>query len=386
MEGYKKQVKVIESVNIKNFKSIVDLTLPLSNINVFIGENGCGKSNILEAIGFAGEASVGNFTASNLYYRGIRNAKPSLIFNSFSNQNEAKEVAYEFDFTLLGAKWKVKDSLALKEGDQNKAFPEWVYKSQQSEVDIEHLDADREELRGIKNSIPNIHNKYYRYNYVIYSPHSAALRGLSNISQYEPVGINGENIDILINSLNPEEKSKVIEGSTELIGWLDEFFVDANPALKMNGYRANRGNSKLYFKDKFMAEENNIFSAENANEGVLHVLFYLALMVSKDTPPFFAIDNIETGINPKLLRRLMRKISELAIEHEKQVLITTHNPAALDGLNLHDDRQRLFIVNRNDDGHTVVDRLKLKPHVEGEKLKLSEMWMRGFLGGLPTNF
>jgi AAA15 family ATPase/GTPase len=35
-------------VHIKNFKSIVDLPLDLAPINVFIGENGSGKSNILE--------------------------------------------------------------------------------------------------------------------------------------------------------------------------------------------------------------------------------------------------------------------------------------------------------------------------------------------------
>jgi hypothetical protein len=31
-------------------------------------------------------------------------------------------------------------------------------------------------------------------------------------------------------------------------------------------------------------------------------------------------------------------------------LVTTHNPAALDGLNLNDEDQRLFVVYRNDEG------------------------------------
>jgi AAA15 family ATPase/GTPase len=43
----------ITRVHIKNFKSIVDLSLDLAPINVFIGENGSGKSNILEAMAFA---------------------------------------------------------------------------------------------------------------------------------------------------------------------------------------------------------------------------------------------------------------------------------------------------------------------------------------------
>lgn len=35
---------------IKNFKSIIDLTIELGRVNVFIGANGMGKSNVLEAI------------------------------------------------------------------------------------------------------------------------------------------------------------------------------------------------------------------------------------------------------------------------------------------------------------------------------------------------
>ena len=45
-----KQKDMISKIEIKNFKSIVDLTLELGRLNVFIGENGCGKTNILEAI------------------------------------------------------------------------------------------------------------------------------------------------------------------------------------------------------------------------------------------------------------------------------------------------------------------------------------------------
>jgi hypothetical protein len=82
----------------------------------------------------------------------------------------------------------------------------------------------------------------------------------------------------------------------------------------------------------------------------------------------------------------VKQLAALAKTHDKQALITTHNPAVLDGLNLHDDEQRLFVVSRNDEGHTVTERIKMKPSVDGEKYKLSELWMRGHLGGLPTGF
>jgi predicted ATPase len=166
---------------------------------------------------------------------------------------------------------------------------------------------------------------------------------------------------------------------------LESIYIDRNEILKLGGFKLGRSISNLYFTDKFMLRKNNLFSAENANEGALHVLFYLALIISDKTPGFFAIDNIETCLNPKLCRDLIFNISKLSHRFNKQVMITTHNPAILDGLNLHDPEQFLFVVKRNDEGHTNVKQIHLKPTVENQNLKLSELWMRGYLGGLPAN-
>jgi predicted ATPase len=86
-----------------------------------------------------------------------------------------------------------------------------------------------------------------------------------------------------------------------------------------------------------------------------------------------------------MCRELTRALAALAVERGKQALVTTHNPAILDGLNLHDDNQRLFVVYRNDEGHTKVRRVRMKPDTE-PKMKLSELWLRGHLGALPQGF
>ena len=41
---------MVRKITIENFKSILKLKLELGRVNVLIGENGCGKTNILEAI------------------------------------------------------------------------------------------------------------------------------------------------------------------------------------------------------------------------------------------------------------------------------------------------------------------------------------------------
>lgn len=43
---------LIESVQIRRFKSITDLTLPLDRVTVLVGANNAGKSSVLQAIQF----------------------------------------------------------------------------------------------------------------------------------------------------------------------------------------------------------------------------------------------------------------------------------------------------------------------------------------------
>jgi AAA15 family ATPase/GTPase len=219
--------------------------------------------------------------------------------------------------------------------------------------------------------------------FLIYTVSTTFLRGIHTESRKEPLGINGEGLDVLLASFDKEEIEK-LKYYNYLIGWLEDFFVDNDDVLKLRGYKLNRSKSVLYFKDRFMMRKNNVFSAENSNEGILHILFYLALMISKRTPKFFAIDNIESSLNPILCREIITVICNLVKENQKQVLITTHNPAILDGLNLNDDDIRLFEVYRNNSGHTKARRIKLNPETKPEKIKLSELWTRNYIGAGPN--
>ena len=74
---------MLETIRIENYKSIETLVLPLGRINVFIGENGAGKSNILEAIALAGAAQARKLDNEFLASRGIRVSGPELMRSAF---------------------------------------------------------------------------------------------------------------------------------------------------------------------------------------------------------------------------------------------------------------------------------------------------------------
>ncbi|MCI5146935.1 MAG: chromosome segregation protein SMC, partial [Candidatus Electrothrix sp. AR3] len=75
---------MIRNFNIKAFKSLFDVSVELGRINVFIGANGSGKSNFLEAVGVLGAAANGRVDDGALLNRGVRPGVPALYKSSFA--------------------------------------------------------------------------------------------------------------------------------------------------------------------------------------------------------------------------------------------------------------------------------------------------------------
>ena len=87
---------MIEEVTIENYKSIQSLTLPLGRVTVLIGENGCGKSNILEAIALGAAAAADKLDNEFLASRGIRVTDPKLMRSRFELGNLDQKIKVIF--------------------------------------------------------------------------------------------------------------------------------------------------------------------------------------------------------------------------------------------------------------------------------------------------
>ena len=140
---------MIKSVQIENFKSIDKLNLELGRFNVLIGENGCGKSNILEAIALGGAASANQLKKEFLVSRGIRVSSPDLMRAGFTTANAAKEIKIQFTLPhSAGAKQLdliniqpdtannkngSDRNISFKLQNKNKAYSEW-YDPEKKEI------------------------------------------------------------------------------------------------------------------------------------------------------------------------------------------------------------------------------------------------------------
>jgi len=384
---------MIERVHIKNFKSIYDLDINVGRVNLFIGENGSGKSNLLEALVFVSASQSNKLDNEFLVSGGLRVTEPVLMRSAFKEETKDKDIEIIiYDTDNNGIEYNFYNG--------NSDYSKWdqVFKILDDNSELVKLSNDGNSLRndheienfiskltsndiiGLRNLWKNIPINNKINDFLIYSPENTALRIFYKEGQIEPLGINGEGLLKLLKVVNNyKDKSYIntIIESLQLFDWYEDIEIPKHLSL---------GEDKVVIKDKYLYKE---IDQRSTNEGFLFILFYITLIVAKETPKAFAIDNIDASLNPKLCTKLMTIICDLAKKYDKQIFLTTHNPAILDGIDLNDEEQKLFVVSRNKSGHTGMKNITAKDKPKSsndEPLKLSEAFLRGYLGGLPKGF
>jgi predicted ATPase len=396
----------LSKIVVRNFKSLRDVKIELGQLNVFIGENGVGKSNILEAIGMLSTALSGAMGYSGLAERGVRLSTPEVFKSSFKYSKRPQEI--RIDATLRD---KVKYGVTLlpdQKGDRQQFF----YKNEVIEWEQTRL-AGRSHngatIRGntvkkpsakasivlsaisagaISEEIEELLTQIS--DYAIYSPSTPILRGVANDgSKQAHLGLYGGSLALALQSLTTENYATVAKSIKQLFGWVKAIETKF-PENTLQSQFIHTANRVVAFKDDYMKTNFNTLYAYDVSEGVLYALFVLCLLVHQKSPKLFSLDNIDSTLNPGLVSALIMKISEhLDSIPDKQLLLTSHNPTTLDGLDLFNEKHRLFVVARGEDGSTKVRRIVPPEGVDRKKwrsltknMKLSELWLSGSIGAL----
>jgi predicted ATPase len=393
---------MIKKITINNYKSIDKLSFEIGRVNILIGENGSGKSNILEAIAFGAAASKNKLDNEFLANRGIRVTDPQFMRSAFNKKNLKKEISLVFEctdekkasFNLVNdnepySKWK--EIIHISRISEDKKKVSSTIETRLFEKLLQDVLKEKEKSgnkKAVEQLLAKIQENYSGSeacknfeNYLIFSPENSCMRNFQKEGQIEPLGRKGEGLFKLIKSfyIEPDKgKFHELNDLLNLFNWFKSF--DIPPDLFGD-------ENTISVFDKFIYQNSKTIDQRSTSEGFLFLLFYFSLLISDNTPNFFAIENLETALNPKLCTKVTQLIVELAKKYNKQVILTTHNPAILDGLNLDDPEQKLFIVYRNAEGNTTLNNYKKPNPVEGEQLaKVSESFLRGYIGGLPNNF
>jgi energy-coupling factor transporter ATP-binding protein EcfA2 len=88
---------MIRKLSISGFKSLFNVEVELGRVNCFIGANGVGKSNILEALGVLGAAANSVVDDESLLRRGVRPGVPGLYKSSFTSERTPAHIGLEVE-------------------------------------------------------------------------------------------------------------------------------------------------------------------------------------------------------------------------------------------------------------------------------------------------
>ncbi len=394
---------MIRTLRIQGFKSIYSESIELGRINCFIGANGVGKSNVLEALGVLGAAANGVVDDESLLRRGVRAGLPRLYKSSFIAERTSPHIGIEVA-GAAGEGYRVSLLNPLESPE-----PAWSYKTEVLSDGEQEIVSDG--VRNKKNLNPQAGLAALKLvdveptnpaallmqrlqEYAIYCPNTPTLRGIvPDVQSRTPVGLNGgqlaEGFAALRKHLDneDEESVQILEEILELVDWVRDIQTTSHGGALLST-KVPRTKLMLKFTDRFMNKNRNELTAYDASEGALYVIFCALLCLLPNAPRLLAIDNLDQTLNPRLLTRLAARLSSW-LDHngpDRQLLFTAHNPAVLDGLDLSNPEVRLFAVERNSNGMTCVRRIELTEELakQNNEYPLSRLWLMGHLGAVPN--
>lgn len=421
---------MLEELKIFRFKTVREQTLSFGRVNLFIGGNGSGKSNLLEAIGLASACLGRGLTDADIVSKGLRLTPPELMKSSFKNEDLPKTLELVAKFT-----GKIEYKAVLQSSERDPLLRFFSESSTRATEKIfgrshrgaratgvthaDRLDPHRgiwDQIKATYNVPQQVSDTFFQFSkFMIYSPQTDFLRGRqTGRLNTPPIGLHGEGLPEAVSGLLDAWR-KAQHGSTssqegtqdwELInscvemmwmpGWASSFGLHRGKASLTSRDVADRSSRTVYFVDKFMHASRNSLSVYDSSEGTLFLLFMAIILAHPEAPRFFALDNVDSALNPRLTKKLVEQIIYVVNTTKirktpfgaEQVFLTSHNPTALDAFDLFDEDQRVFIVQRNSKGHTVTERLTPAKGMSREEWdlavagrNLSQVWLDGDIPG-----
>ncbi|QTN45561.1 AAA family ATPase [Ectopseudomonas mendocina] len=405
---------MLKSIEVSGFKSIKKQKIELGRINVFIGSNGVGKSNILEAVGMLSAAMSGSISYPILAAKGVRSSAPEIYRTALKGRRpkyfdlHADFDGVRYNCSVFSQKnssdshWKFHSESFQRKKSSSGKYETFAGRSGRG-IKVGEMSFAKEShgndtgLMALLSLIGGAEDAEMKKfdslsDYAIYSPFTNVLRGVSSDSSgVRPLGLFGGNLaGALSEALRQKDNSSHLMGVFKLFPWIKGIGYGYFSDLASNSDRGSMPKEQsLIFRDKYMQEGIGHLYAADVSEGALYVMFILALLLHDKSPEIFALDNVDSSLNPGLVKGVVELIARLSEVKGKQLLLTTHNPTALDGIDLFNDEHRLFVVDRNSDtGETEINRLQPSAGATRESwmedtggAQLSELWLNGYLGG-----
>lgn len=366
----------LTKLDLHGFKSIRHLTdFKLDSINVFIGMNGAGKSNLISFFRLLNwmTPSPGNLQfhvskaggANALLHEGVGTTphlQASLVFETAAGTNEyAMRLSYAAQDTLIFA-------------DEKYRFSRSSYGTM---ADWNMLGAGHREARlieeGARGEMTARTILRLLKGCVVYQFHNtsetARIRQRWDVHDNRLLKEDGANLAAFLLRLResqPRSYSRIVETIRQITPFFADFELVPQDGTLLLQWRER--NSDL------------VFGPHQASDGTLRVMALVSLLLQpeEDLPTVIILDEPELGLHPyaiTIIAGLLRSISTTT-----QVILATQSLAFVD----HFDPEHIIVVSRP-------ERESIFTRLDPERLKdwlaeysLSELWEKNVIGGRPS--
>jgi len=399
---------MIESIVIKNFKSLRQVELKLGTLNLFIGTNASGKSNFFDALRVL--QGIGNgFTISEILdgkpksatsevWDGIRGGSAKACFADGSGGDGVsltvsgslgpREWEYMIAFSPAGGKVTEErlkagsDIFTSEEVPRNlPGDPVIRVKYYQGKKGTQpHLPF--ESARPVLGQFAKGNGKWKKgdaelatqvatllANTQRVDPAPAQLRNYSQAHQIARMGEHGENFAALVKTLCQDAKAK-----DAYLSWLRQL----RPAeVDDVGTLSGAVGEPLFM----LKEGGKEFPAPILSDGTLRFAAITAAFFQPDMPGVMTIEEIENGIHASRVRLLVELLRNRAASGRTQIMATTHSPIVLAWLQEVEYRTTFFCKRDEATGESRICPLPQVPHFSevAKKQPISDLFAEGWL-------
>jgi len=383
---------MITSFKIENFKSLREVELNLGPLNIFIGTNASGKSNVFDA--FRILQGIGNgFTLAEILdgkprsstseiWEPIRGGSAKATFASGSDPRirlevrvktsrpELKEAHYCIGFDA--AKGRLTEEWLSSEGD--------IYDSREIQrlttdpvFEVKYYQGKKgrqphlrfEPSSPVLTQLPKKAGKVVKVdaetanclaelfaNMQRLDPSPSLLRAYSQAQRILRMGERGENFAALVRTICTEEKTK-----DAYLAWLRQL----RPAeVDDVGTLSGAIGDTLFM----LREGGKEFAAPVLSDGTLRFAAIAAAFFQPDMPALLTLEEIENGIHASRLRLLVELLRNRTQERTTQVIVTTHSPIVLAWLNEEEYAHTFFCKRDEETGESRICPLAEIPKFE----------------------
>jgi predicted ATPase len=372
--------RLIRQIRLRNVLSFGPDTPPLEleNLNILIGPNASGKSNLIEAISLIRSTPVSESSNSSLPSVVRRGGGPSEWFWKGGGGKSASievVVAYLDDFQPLRHFLTLGSFLGLtvdeeRIEDESPGSGETQPRSYYTDDGLTGLPRSLSvlaQLRGPEHDeITHLSYSYERIrifrdwafgrNTIFRAPQRADMRN-------DRLEEDFSNLGLFLSRLRktPKAKSAILDALKDLYEGVTDLDIVAEG-----------GTVQVFF-----TEGDFTVPATRLSDGTLRYLCLLAILCDPEPPPLICIEEPELGLHPDILPKLADLL--VLASQRTQLIVTTHSDILVDAMT---ERPEVVVVCEKHDGKSEMRRLKKDELTSWlAKYRLGELWTRGQIGG-----